>query len=277
MITTTLRVNKFNGMKKMKEKIIPFELMETKHGKIIVNKFDELSPFWGVGSQIMRRGYYDMAEMDLTKEILNQSRSFFGDGVIAIDCGANIGVHTIEWAQLMCDWGHVYSFEAQEPIYYSLCGTIILNGCFNVTAKNIALGDSNSEIGIPKLNYYKNSSFGSLEIKKRPNNEWIGQEIDYSDTYNVKLRTIDSFKFERVDLMKIDVEGMEEEVFRGSLETIKKYNPVIFFEHSKSNKMELENILKDFEYNIQCMGNNELAIHKDSPIKINMNDYDLLA
>lgn len=277
MIATLLKCKKFNGHKEMKEKIFPFELMETKHGKIIVNKFDEVSPFCGVGSQLMRRGYYDMAEMELTKEVLMQSKTFFGVGVVALDCGANIGVHTIEWAQLMSEWGHVYSFEVQEPIYYSLCGSIILNGCFNVTAKNIALGSVNAKLGIPKLDYFKNTSFGSLEVKKRINTEWIGQEIDYSNTYDVDMRTIDSFNFNRVDLIKVDVEGMEEDVFTGAMETIKKYNPVIFFEHSKSNKQSLEDILNSIGYNLQCVGNNELAIHQDSPVKINMTDYDLLA
>lgn len=274
--TVTLKAN-FNKNKhsEVEKKIHPFQLMDTKHGKIIVNQNDELSPFWGVGSQIMRRGYYDMPEIQLTKEILIQCREVYGDGVVALDCGANIGVHTIEWGQLMEKWGKVYSFEAQEAVYYSLCGSIILNSCFNVTAKNIALGRDNGKIGVPKLDYTKNSSFGSLEIKKRDNGEWIGQKINYSDTYDVELRTIDSFVFDRVDFIKVDVEGMEEDVFMGALDTIEKFNPVIFFEHSKSNKNSLEDILKKKMYNIQYQGNNALAIHKDSSINVNLTEFDL--
>lgn len=270
--TVTLKAN-FNT--KQKEKDNPFQLMDTKHGFLIVNKCDELSPFWGVGSQIMRRGYYDMPEIELTKNILKQCKNYFGDVVVALDCGANIGVHTIEWAQLMNNWGKVYSFEAQKSIYYSLCGSIILNNCFNVDAKNIAIGSKNGTIGVPKLDYSKNSSFGSLEIKQRIDGEWIGQNIDYSNTYSVELRTIDSFNFDRVDFIKIDVEGMEEDVFMGSLDTIKKYFPVIFYEHSKSDKNYLKNILEDIGYIIQCKGNNALAIHKNSPISINLFDFDL--
>ena len=37
------------------------------------------------------------------------------DGVVAIDCGANIGVHTIEWATSMTGWGSVLSIEARLP------------------------------------------------------------------------------------------------------------------------------------------------------------------
>ena len=40
--------------------------------------------------------------------------AYFGDGVMAIDCGANVGVHTLEWSRLMYGWGEVIAFEAQE-------------------------------------------------------------------------------------------------------------------------------------------------------------------
>ena len=274
--TVTLKAN-FNkkNHSEVEKKIHPFQLMETKHGKLIVNKFDELSPFWGVGSQIMRRGYYDMPEINLTKEILIQSRKKYGDGVIALDCGANIGVHSVEWGKLMNGWGSVYSFEAQTPIYYALCGSLVLNSCFNVTAKNIALGKTNGYIGVPNINYFENSSFGSVEIKQRENTEWIGQEINYNNTYEIPLSTIDSFNFERIDLIKVDVEGMEEDVFNGFLTTIEKLKPIIFFEHSKSNKNCLELILKSRGYNIQYEGNNALAIHNESQITINLSNFNL--
>ena len=32
-------------------------------------------------------------------QLLALRRRHFGDGVIAVDCGANIGVHTVEWAR----------------------------------------------------------------------------------------------------------------------------------------------------------------------------------
>ena len=47
-----------------------------------------------------------------------------GDGVVAVDGGANIGVHTIEWATAMTGWGSVIAIEPQERIYYALAGTL---------------------------------------------------------------------------------------------------------------------------------------------------------
>jgi FkbM family methyltransferase len=50
---------------------------------------------------------------------------------VAIDCGANIGTHTIEWAKKMTGWGAVIGIEAQERIFYALAGNIAINNCFN--------------------------------------------------------------------------------------------------------------------------------------------------
>jgi hypothetical protein len=113
------------------------------------------------------------------------------------------------------------------------------------------------------------------EIKQRENTEWIGQEINYNNTYEIPLSTIDSFNFERIDLIKIDVEGMEEDVFDGFLNTIERLKPTIFFEHSKSNKNCLEMILKSRGYDIQYEGNNALAIHNESQITINLSNFNL--
>ena len=68
---------------------------------------------------------------------------------------------------------------------------------------------------------------------------------------------------------------MEEDVFNGFLVTIEKLKPIIFFEHSKSNKNSLELILKNRGYIIQYEGNNALATHNESQITINLSDFNL--
>jgi hypothetical protein len=75
---------------------------------MIVNRFDyrmvdERSGI-GVGFQILEGGSFDAQEVDLALSPLGLRRQYFGDGVLALDCGANIGVHTIEWAKRMSGW-----------------------------------------------------------------------------------------------------------------------------------------------------------------------------
>jgi FkbM family methyltransferase len=139
-----------------------------------------------------------------------------GEGVLAIDCGANIGVHTIEMARFMYTWGHVVAFEAQEKIYYALCGNIALNNCLNVNALNSAVGEHCGQIDIPEPDYLRPGSFGSVELQQSASNEFIGQALDYQHrTIRIDLVSLDSLGLQRIDFIKIDVEGMEEQVLRG--------------------------------------------------------------
>jgi hypothetical protein len=49
-------------------------------------------------------------------------------------------------------------------------------------------------------------------------------------SYSVEQRTLDSFKLEEVDLIKIDVQGAEEGVLMGAYKTIKINQPLLCLE-----------------------------------------------
>jgi len=247
-----------------------FILTSTIQGTYIVNKNDYAGVDdrkYGVGHDLLEYGHYDINDISLAINLLTHRAEKFGQGVVAIDCGANIGVHTIEWAKVMTGWGFVFSFEPQEHIYYALAGNIILNNCFNVKAINIAIGEEDKMISIPKINYLKNASYGSFEIKKSHNNEFIGQDLDYENNLNtIEQVAIDSFKFDRVDFIKIDVEGMEINVLNGALQTIKDHKPYLLIERIKTNESELKIFLENLDYEILEFGKNFLAVQKNDSI-----------
>ena len=87
--------------------------------------------------------------------------------MVAIDCGANIGVHTVEWATAMTGWGSVVAIEAQERIYYALAGNIAINNCFNAIALHAAVSSETGIMQIPNPDYFTPSSFGSLELRQK--------------------------------------------------------------------------------------------------------------
>lgn len=60
--------------------------------------------------------------------------------------------------------------------------------------------------------------------------------------------TIDSLCLSRLDLMKIDVEGMEEDVIRGAKETILRHKPLVFAEWIKTKREVIESLLGEFGY-----------------------------
>jgi FkbM family methyltransferase len=186
---------------------------------------------YGVGYQILNTAAFDPGEVKIALELLALRRKHHGDGVIAIDCGANIGVHTIEWASAMTGWGSVIAIEAQERIYYALAGNIAINNCFNALAVHAAVSSEQGTLQIPNPDYFTPSSFGSLELRPRPCNEFIGQQIDYTNnTVLVRKMTLDELNLPRVDFIKIDIEGMEMEALAGAQQTIRSYRPILLIE-----------------------------------------------
>jgi FkbM family methyltransferase len=248
-----------------------FVLSNSDHGPLIINRLDFNDGFgggvYGVGCQIMERGGYEPREINTIKELLNLRREFAGDGMMMIDCGANIGIHTVECARLMRDWGSVIAIEAQERIFYALAGNLALHNSFNARAVWAAVSDEVGTICIPEMDYTRNASFGSFELKQRIGTEFIGQEIDYDKpTLDVRKITLDSLDLPRVDLIKIDVEGMELEALGGAVSTIERCKPILVVECVKVDKMQLNRLLVEMGYGLFPMGMNTLAVHKEDRV-----------
>lgn len=259
---------------------LPFVLASSNHGTMIVNRNDYhmtgLDRGYGVGHQILTTASFDQSEIDLALILLRLRQFHGGDGVFGIDCGANIGVHSIEWAKAMTGWGDVLAFEAQERVFYALAGNIAINNCLNARARYAAVGAMCGTLNIPEPDYLVPSSFGSLELRQSEGNEFIGQKIDYSDARlkPVDMVSIDSFKLRRVDLIKIDVEGMEMEVLDGAVATLARCKPVLLVEVIKTDRAALEAALSSAGYTTMDLGINLLALHRDDPLSTSITFQD---
>lgn len=251
---------------------IAYVLAATNHGNMIVNWMDrhELRPgvAFGVGHQLLAQGAFDPDEVELALGLLDLRRKHFGHGVVAIDGGANIGVHTLEWARHMHGWGQVTAFEAQEYVYYALAGNLALNNCWNARARWSALGEREGYLDVPEPDYLRPGSFGSLELRQLQKTEFIGQSVSYDqeDCIRTPMVSIDSLAFPRLDFVKIDVEGMEIEVLRGARATLERCTPIILAEVIKSDGIQLIAFLRGLGYeNIAQVGLNVLAFHRTDP------------
>ena len=72
---------------------------------------------------------------------------------------------------------------------------------------------------------------------------------DHIKTIRVPVRTLDSFNFEIVDLIKIDTEGYELPVLRGGRETIGRERPQLYIEiHNQGQKSLIFKFLQEFNY-----------------------------
>ncbi len=251
--------------------VIAFILAQSRYGSLIVNRLDYNLAFndqvYGVGAQILDTGAYDPDEVETLQSLLVLLRKYRGDGVVALDCGANIGVHAINWAILMRGWGSVIAVEAQERIFYALAGNLTLHNAFNARAVWAAVSGEEGMIDIPEPDYQKPASFGSFELKERLGNENIGQPINYRRPRSrVRAMTIDASGLDRVDLIKLDIEGMELEALSGAAKTIEAQSPVLFIESIKIDKEQLSRVLQDLGYKIYAHGMSVLCVHADDPI-----------
>lgn len=258
-------------MKNSPKRPTAFVLASTDHGSMLVNRHDYRNTpagSYGVGYQLLETSSFDADEVGFALQLLESRRRHFGDGLIAIDCGANIGVHTIEWARFMHGWGDVVAFEAQERIFYALAGNLAMNNCFNARAIWAAVGASNGSLRVPVPDYMVPSSFGSLELRQSARTEFIGQHIDYSDaaTQVVQMMAIDSLNLPRLDLIKIDIEGMEMEALEGARDTIARLRPHLLIEKIKSNEDALIAFVTRLGYQVFPLGINILAVHATDPI-----------
>jgi FkbM family methyltransferase len=246
---------------------IAFVLAATEHGTMIVNRFDhrmyDVGNGIGVGLKIFENSAFEPEEVDTALWLLALRRQHCGDGVVALDCGANIGVHTVEWAKHMNGWGQVIAIEAQERVFYALAGNIVINNCPNARAIHAAVAAQTGTMRIPMPDYLSPGSFGSLELRPSGRNEFIGQAIDYSDaaTVEIKTITIDSLDLARLDFLKIDVEGMESEALAGAAASLARCRPVVLVESLKSDARRLRETLEGHGYRVFAAGINLLAIH----------------
>lgn len=250
---------------------IAFVLASTDHGTLILNRFDQhmvsADAGYGVGFFLLERSSYEQEVGSTAMQLLTLRRQHHGDGVMAVDCGANIGVHTVEWAKGMTGWGTVVAIEAQERIYYALGGNISINNCFNVHAIHAAVGAQLGTLRIPSPNYLAPASFGSLELRQNEANEFIGQPIDYSDDKltAVRMITIDSLNLARLDMIKIDVERMELEVLEGAKATLQRSLPIIIVEGVKASQETITGVLTSYGYHWFVLGMNFCAVHPTDP------------
>ena len=153
------------------------------------------------------------------------------ENCVIVDAGANVGAFCVPMSIAAAKKkGTVYAFEVQKKLYQALCGTAVLNDFDNLEIYNVGLGAEDTSLKVPKLQYNQYQDFGIVSL--------LNQNITDYDLVNVT--TVDSLKFERLDLVKIDVEGMELDILKGAVETVKTHRPYFWIEHWLSNTAELK-------------------------------------
>ena len=216
------------------------EVLETHLGKILILTTDTNQGL-----------YYKKHKKHIDQEHIDRLVSIVKniDNPVIVDVGANLGWFSFELRNANPS-ATVFAFEPQKTLYNMMCDSIALNSFDKIYISHIAIGDNNSSIEVPVFDYSLISNFGGVELDQtRTNKEYIGQHATNFESVN--LRTLDYFSFPKLDVLKIDVEGMEEKVLLGAIETIRRCKPVIFIEFLKSDPKKLKRQIEELGYEIR--------------------------
>ena len=202
----------------------------TAYGTMIVNRNDWMEKNgerFGVGWDLLETGRYAQGELDHLRTLIGHCRA---DPVL-LDVGANIGVHSLLFAELAGARGRVYAFEAQRIVYQMLMGNLALNSIENVYARQVAVGAEAGELRLPPVDYASPWNFGGMGLideSADPQFAPGSAERSAADKHEIiPMISVDSLNLERADFIKVDVEGMELDVMRGALNTIERHRPLM--------------------------------------------------
>jgi FkbM family methyltransferase len=180
------------------------------------------------GSNWMKHNKFREWEVDLNKILkrLDKQKNI-------VDIGAHIG-YTVTKFHSILEGGRIFAFEPSDISYEFLNRNIQLNRLNKVEVFKIAIG------GESKMIQLSNSD-----------NLFINHVLEKSG--NTQMRTLDSFEFENVGLIKIDVEGYEQQVLNGCVETIKKNRPLLIIEIRNDIENDVINFIKKLGYEKQTI------------------------
>ena len=151
----------------------------------------------------------------------NDVKTYYKPGTDIIDVGGNIGYNTL----MFSDYGPVHTFE---PLFHSIISQNIHQNKLKNNVKVYPIGlsskkEENVKIYLPVVEHNTGINYGGagLHINGLTNTE--NYEM-------VNLDKLDDVYFGKPSIIKVDIEGHEEEFLKGATETIKKYHPTLFIE-----------------------------------------------
>lgn len=162
-------------------------------------------PVERLGRRIWLDGYSEPEFARLLDAYLRPGMTYF-------DVGAHFGQYVLVAAKRIGPAGSVHAFEPTSETYAQLQANLRLNGFTWVVANHNAVYDRVTEMEL-KLCVNGKGAFNSLGKPMRPDEEVVGTE-------RVPTITLDSYclgkSIQKIDLLKIDVEGAELNVLRGA-------------------------------------------------------------
>ncbi len=160
-------------------------------------------------------------------------------GMTIIDIGANVGVYSLLSAQKTGPDGRVIAYEPNPKIAQLLAQGAKVNGLNNLTICETAVSD---KAGETFLSRGEGSELGAIGAS--------------DEGYPVKVVSLDGEMaargWERIDVMKIDAEGVETKILEGAAAFLKNLSPLIMIEinHADGREFSAAKMIEEAGYKL---------------------------
>lgn len=177
------------------------------------------------------------------------------DGMVYLDIGANFGYNTLLIGKSLTTSGHLHLFEANPDLIPLLKKTMSVNGLTTKSTVNcVAVTEKSGDT--VTLHRYKDLWGGSSLHSKQEMEAYRPVEVEFDKEYKVRTISIDDYaeehKLKAIDLIKIDVEGVEDRVYAGMQKVVKQPSVHVLLEYTfgayKDDDKFFSTLQKDFEH-----------------------------
>src|SRR3972149_4029388 len=180
-------------------KPIGIVLVDVEGSKMYVDSRDT-----GVAPFLLEWGVYEKYETALFKRLVKK-------GMVVVDIGANIGYYTLLAAHLVGDAGKVFAFEPDPYNFSLLCKNIEVNGYRNVIPVRKAVFSKSGKMEL----FLDKSNLGGHSLSEA--------NVDTGASITVEVTSLDDYFRNtdyKIDVIKMDVQGLEMEVLEGMTNTL---------------------------------------------------------
>ncbi len=236
-------LTKYSFIRKVKD--YSLSNLQTDYAEVFGNKLFLSKK--GLALSISHYGTYEELEAKIMEEKIEM-------GNIVVDVGANIGLHTLNMARIVGNTGQVFAFEPDPSNFEILKKNVKINNYKNIILEQKAVGDKHGRTTLYQSDHPgKHRIFPQTEQAKSQ----VQVELTNLDNY------FDSDMIDKINFIKIDVEGLEFSVLKGMKNILKNSKKIkILFEFMPENTMEvgftpieLLNYLTSNDFKLYCMDN----------------------
>ncbi|MEK6280173.1 MAG: FkbM family methyltransferase [Acidobacteriota bacterium] len=170
---------------------------------------------------------YEVKETNWLRDRVKPDWVFF-------DVGSNFGYYSMLVSQLSHKQARVYAFEPLARNYDLLNDNKALNGFERLETFKLALSNATGETDflVPQLG---NMGHGKIDVRDDGERGGAGSE-------KVQTTTLDNFVreqgVEKIDFIKVDIEGAEVLFLEGAAETLREFRPLMMMEFNPASLEE---------------------------------------